>query len=515
MNFIDRIKKLANVTEETLSPCIGLDENGCKGLIDPLDHKIIRAHYAETHYSVGLLLKALNDESSEEEMLAKELISVILERIDEDSHLPGYHNDFNLFALCIAYDFLEGKDEVLAEQIRKKVLDISDSNHNTTNWLPMRIFVNEHRYSWTGATKYPNLCQNLLADIKSVAYKDGFIDDRSPKGISFNLQYDVATVAVLVYVQLRYELKYDITSALGALLKAVLPDGDINYLGRGCNQIFAWGLWIYLLSTTGQDKELDRALSYLEERLPDMLKNNNILLNEREGEDKYLWWDYLYSSVYTSHLFMWLVLAIYDYHKNPVEAIGSSCSDSGVQIYTSSQYKVVIFNGRKEYLAERGPAIAGIWCAKYGSICKGYLGPWQGTFGQRYTENDVVLRNFFGLLSVKKNKDFSSSRILRKLGLSMYIKPFVTIHPIFANISINISNNRLTISYSTKVRAPKVMNIPILCCSSINNMDFEIFSDGQRMRTIKVGTIEVQYGAAILYQSVISCAKEWKLTIKL
>ena len=131
------------------------------------------------------------------------------------------------------------------------VLSTPDSNNPTINWFPMRWYVNLIRYKWTSDEKFKLACDKCSTDIRAATYKDGFIDDRLPIGLSFNLQYDVATVAVLQYLRSNGE-NIDISVELGALLNAVAPDGDINYFGRGTNQIFAWGLWVYLLSSAGK-----------------------------------------------------------------------------------------------------------------------------------------------------------------------------------------------------------------------------------------------------------------------
>lgn len=192
--------------------------------------------------------------------------------------------------------------------IRDTVLRTSDSNHNTVNWLPMRWAVNQMRFQWTQKQAYCTACDACKKKIAQATWSDGFIDDRLPVGLSFNLQYDVATVAVMQYLRVQGN-QVDIAKELGALLEAEAPDGDINYLGRGTNQIFAWGLWVYLLASSGQKAALNRAIAYLEKYLPIALKNNNLMLNDIPGEEKYMWWDYHYCSVYTAHLLMWLNLA--------------------------------------------------------------------------------------------------------------------------------------------------------------------------------------------------------------
>ena len=111
-----------------------------------------------------------------------------------------------------------------------------------------------------------------------------------------------------------------------------------------------------------------------------MLENNNLMLNNWKGKEKYLWWDYHYTSVYTSHFLFWLVLSMVDYPKKPIQIKKSEFKDSGLIINKTSDYFISIFNGRKKYLAENGPIISAIWMKNYGMINKGLFGPWQGSF---------------------------------------------------------------------------------------------------------------------------------------
>lgn len=158
--------------------------------------------------------------------------------------------------------------------------------------------------------------------------------------MSFNLQYDLATVAVLQYLRVHGE-NINLNKELGFLINAIAPDGDINYQGRGTNQIFAWGLWIYLLSSSGQLNELEKALSFLDLRLQKMLENNSIMLNEWHGKDKYLWWDYHYASVYTAHCLFWLILGYIDKDMAPILPLAPTSSETGFHIYRSENFLLV------------------------------------------------------------------------------------------------------------------------------------------------------------------------------
>ena len=96
-------------------------------------------------------------------------------------------------------DELEKDEEYseLCQEIKETIMKTADSRHFTVNWLPMRMFVNKHRYLWTNEKQYENTNCDLFNIIKKATNQDGFIEDLLPKGKSFNLQYNVATVAIL------------------------------------------------------------------------------------------------------------------------------------------------------------------------------------------------------------------------------------------------------------------------------------------------------------------------------
>ena len=192
----------------------------------------------------------------------------------------------------------------------------------------MRWAVNKKRIEWKGDNNYQSTINKCKEIIFKATNADGGIEDRLPHGTSFNLQYDLATVSILQYLRVQGE-PMDLSKELGFLLNAVAPDGDINYQGRGTNQIFAWGLWIYLLASSGNTKDLLTALNFLEPRLKKMLDNNNMMLNEWEGKEKYLWWDYHYASVYTAHCLLWLVMAYIDAYKAKITPLFPITAETG------------------------------------------------------------------------------------------------------------------------------------------------------------------------------------------
>lgn len=488
--------RIQNLIKQTVSTCESWIKKGKDGLdrfVDPNDGEEISDHYGATHAVASFII--WGKETGNESLYQKgvSLLYSILKRWDKCKSLPAFHSDFNNLALCLVEDIVDNDTKAL---IRKTVCDTADSNHDTINWLPMRWAVNNKRIEWTANDKYQAVISHCKTTIANATNADGGIEDRLPHGMSFNLQYDVATVAVLQYLRIQGE-DLNLCKELGFLLNAVAPDGDINYQGRGTNQIFAWGLWVYLLASSGQDSALEVALDYLSSRLPKMLENNNMMLNEWKGKEKYLWWDYHYASVYTAHCLLWLILAYKDFGKNPINPKFPTTTESGLHIYRSENFFVSWFEGRTEYLAENGPVIAAILSKTQGMICKGTFGPWQGPFGNKYIYEDVLLKNFCGLLGVKRNKDWSKCRYIHRLLPNLSTEDNLSLKPLFPSISIKEQEHSLVIQWQNNNPSEMVFNIPICGSTPI----CKLFVDEYECPIICNSTIKNQYGWVYLHQS--------------
>lgn len=498
-------KMICKLNTETLS-WIESDKDGLLRFIDPIDKKEISAHYGATHAAVAWIIygKKVKDISLVNK--GKKLLSSIIVRWKESINEFAYHYDFNNFALCVAYEYLKDDDESLSNEIKEVILNTPDSNNPTINWYPMRWYVNLQRYHWTGRDKYKLVCEKCRKTIRDATFNDGFIDDRIPKGKSFNLQYDISTVAGMQFLRIRGE-KIDLSKELGALLNIISPDGDINYLGRGTNQIFAWGPWIYLLISSGSS-EVSSAVKYMQSSLPIMLANHNLMLNYWPGEEKYLWWDYHYCSVYTAHLLLWLVLSLEDVNASIIEPKFIEPSDSGLHVQRSENYMVVLFDGRSEYLAERGPSVALIWVRKYGVIVKGCFAPWQGAFGNNYSHADITLRNYCGLISVAQNKDYSHNRYLHKILPNLYAREKESIEPNFFPIEVSVSNHQLSLIWRNNKKEKMMLNVPVLVAAK-----FSCEVDGKYMPLYRTMKIRNQYDWVELYQTRLFCGYVIKMNL--
>lgn len=499
---------LERIVKPALNKCLDYTAwiTGKLQFVDPNDNVEISAHYGATHAAASFLIygRLYNDNAVYKKGV--ELLESVLERWSENVKLPAFHNDFNNFALCVGYDYID--DTNLQKKIKETVIATSDSNHDTINWLPMRWYVNNKRYEWTSDSKYNAIVGTCREKIVSATNCDGSVEDRIPKGTSFNLQYDISTVATLELLRTK-GTDIDLASQIGFLINAVLPDGDINYQGRGCNQIFAWGPWLYLLSCTGQNSVLSDAVGYLSDgKLTKMLNNDNMMLNEYPGKARYLWWDYHYASVYIAHLLFWSILALRDYNKDLIEPIINGRCNEGFHIKESPTSGVIWFEGRKEYLAEKGPSVVAIYSYKSGVVFKGSFGPWQGIFGNRYAYEDVVLKNFFGLIEVSLNKDYFSSRILRRLPWRS--KASCRMAPLFIPISVEYKSERICIRWDAPKPVSAIFNAPLVSV----NVELSLTADNRPVELFVVGKINNQYGECSLVQSHIVKAASWELHIK-
>lgn len=508
------LEKILKLSLKTCESWVQYDANGNVFFLDPIDGTEIPGHYGATHAAAAFIILGTSNKDTELLEKGKKLLKSVLKRWDESTKISDFHFDFNNFALCVVYDvFRKSIDDVaLLELIRTTVCNTADSNHNTINWLPMRWYVNLKKHEWTGDEKYKRKAESCKATISNATNKDGGIEDILPKGSSFNLQYDIATKAVLQFLRCR-GIDVNLSKELGFLSNAMAPDGDINYQGRGSNQIFAWGMWIYLQTSSKNENEINKTISFLSKRLPIMLKNNNIMLNNWRGKEKYLWWDYHYCSVYTSHFLFWLALSKIDYKKKEITIQKSDSNETGVIITKTDQYFISTFNGRKKYLAEAGPVISAIWLKKYGMINKGLFGPWLGTFGNKYSYGDVVLRNYCGLLKMSKNYNWTINILMRKLLPNIRSRDYISISPSLSEFSTSYESNTLIIKFYNRKRENVALNFPILE-DLITVPSLSLLVNKKPMVIMNNLKIRTQYGWSNIYQSQICNAEEWILKIK-
>lgn len=397
---MDRYYDVLKTVYEHYLPYLEKDEYGLN-LIDPVDEKVIGFHYGETHLGGAFIIGGIKYEVPEMVETGISILESFIAHAHEYQQHAAYHWDFNNFALCAVYEYLEKTEKFseLRDKIRTFVLLQQDSNNATINWIPMRIFVNEWKFKWTKDESYKSKIDYLEKQIGKAQYADGFIEDLLPKGTSFNFQYHIFTTAMLTFLKVRGINIANVDLAISRSNDIIDSEGDINYLGRGNNQIFAWGPTIYLYTTTNTPI-VEKAWSYIQQRSLIAIRNDNIILNEFMGNDKIWWWDYHFCSVYIAHYVFWLMLTATEEKKMKWEYLKVDNHDSGIHIYNGNNF-IVTFDGRKHYLAEKGKVISNI-CHNGKSFFKGAFGPYYKEYGFKYSSPTDSLHNFVGLLQTSK-----------------------------------------------------------------------------------------------------------------
>ena len=224
------------------------------------------------------------------------------------------------------------------------------------------------------------------------------------------------------------------------------------------------------------------------------------MLNECDGTEKHLWWDYHYCSVYSAHFALWLALSLLDYNKSCIDDCHEQLpDDTGLHIYRSDDYFVAVFDGRKEYLAEQGPSICALWTKTHGFLFKGSFGPWQGLFGNIHCPQETVINNYFGPICVKWNKDYQNNRFIRRFLPRLRSDATVTIKPIFVAPVIHDDSKYIILDF--KMPKGTVLNIPVL--SDVQWMPL-ILGKGLPVQVREDMFIRNQYGMLKVYRSVVN-----------
>ena len=513
--IIDKYKNVISISRQWV-------ESQCDGriaLIDPVDKKEIDEHYGTTHISFAYIVYGylFNDKTLFK--LGIKLIKDFLLIWNIASSKKNFHRDFNNFALCVIHDFLteHNLEPNLRIEIENIIRNSKDSVHFTVNWLPMRLYVNTKRVLWFSDSRAHNKCAEIKSSINKAIFSDGFIDDRIPLGLSYNLQYNISSTALLFFLAKKNLINVDLGCLCHAVFSAICPDGDINYFGRGTNQLFAWGPFFYLSSFF--DFDISSSVTYFDHHF--LPEKYNILLNDYCGEDKFLWWDYHYCSVYYSHFLFWISLILtetksgLEMNNQSVAKIAYSQQKSGISIISKPSCFAFVFNGRKEYPSERGPQLGCLWIKSKGTIFKGSLGPWLGHFGRKYSFLDLILHNFFGLISAKHCNDFSNIRVINRVFSQKQIKVELQLSPLFSYFDINCKNDSVELLFFLKKKQKCFLNLPIYESACFNINDITAFVDCRRTKLEHCLKIKNQYGWLNVLQSKIEEGKEWKVIFKI
>lgn len=464
-------------------------------LIDPYENEVIGFHYGETHFAVGFIIYGFLKNHTEIYSVGVGILKDYLKNIEKYQKKSSFHWDFNNLALCVLIEFLE-KNAIQdfpysCDELKELIIKQKDSNHGTINWMPMRAYTNWCKYLWTTNEEYLRKFNEYLANVEKAKYQDGFYEDFLPKGKSFNFQYHIYTTSMMNFLSRRIQ-NVDIP-IMGIQRSRDLIDltGDINYLGRGCNQIFAWGAAFYLFYTCNLGEELSIIMDYFMRGFKIALGNKNLIMNDTDGKERVWWWDYHFSTVYYGHLVFWLAMTYIDSScdleiERNKEKI---CWDSGVSIYREHGSFCCIFNGRKHYLAEKGPLVVNIGMNNVGTVFKGALGPFAGMFGNKYANYVTSIQNYFGPIRKK-----------------IYLGKYLIIRNIFPQtISTLMEGDCIVIKFDFgKVVNHIYFSIPLLCPEE--SVRINLFADEKKVEVVHSDIYYGPYGKTNRLESrILSC----------
>ena len=130
-------------------------------------------------------------------------------------------------------------------------------------------------------------------------------------------------------------------------------------------------------------------------------------------------------------------------------------------------------------------------------ICKGTFAPWQGPFGNMYIYEDVVLKNFCGLLEVKRNKDWSKIRYVHKLLPNIEDKVACSFKAVFCPISVCENDGTVEITWNNDGSSELIFNLPAIS----ENCMIKLFADGDEVPLFCDSAIKNQYGWMFIHQS--------------
>lgn len=519
----DSLEKIVTIIEASLAACQSWTKEGehkSLQLIDPIDGQAIRDHYGDSHLAASLIIlsniwnrPALRDQG-------RRILHVLLREWAQRMAMRNFHADFNNFALCLAEEALGDEDRALKRKIKEIILSSSDSRHDTINWLPMRVYVNLCRHEWSGDAKFLSAAKGLLAKVDEGTNADGGIEDRIPYGLSYSSQYNISSLAALMLLAKRWpDLDLQLEPQIAFAHTLPLPDGDINYVGRGTNQIFAWGPWFYVCSAQGHQRNLQTALEYVTPKYDMAVKHKNVLLNSFHGSDKSFWWDYHYCSVYHAHFLLWSVLALRDAgtYESRAGCAHPPQASTGLDLDEGSSGGVRVFQGRALYPAEYGPAVCAVWLKQTGILYKGGLGPWQGLFGTEYPMGSILFQNYFGLIQETGSKRLFRRRslatnIMRRLPRLSTERLRMLVTPVFSKITVVSEGDALEITFGG-AKQDAYLNIPLFE-DKASAVDLAVWVDGESVDIVRAGTTRNQYGWVQVWRSRMVVGEEWIVSLR-
>ncbi len=513
------------------------------GIFDPIDFCNPGAHYAATHFA---FLGALLYEQYKDKMILENIKSAI------DFHLRtskdeykfkkwGYHWDFKNYAFLETYRII--KKYLREDEQRKWLKGLKEYRENKgnhlTNWYAMRAYSSLLRYKL-----FHNVVDFLrylwrIFFVRRAKLPDGCFDDFPH--LSRPIQYHVFVLALLHRIYLinsSKRIKDWFLKGVYYFIHFVDPDGCFNYLGRGQEQIFGYGIGLYVLEAA---KSINKNQAGYYQYLIDCIwkylnkfKQNNIfplVLNYQNDLEKFGWYDYHHLTVYEAFLGVWLALT----HKHrfdcnqsvqfkPSEKQLHYLKSSGQVIFSNENYFTVFSRGATEYISE--PAITPIhlWFNKVGWFFSCPGGPYS-IFGKINRVENIDKNVFAPIVKKRDEKGWYIPALGRAQSIHITDNNLVMVYnygPFILKRRVTFECNSLIFKDEFEFKANEIFeeiryfNLPVICDKftttidknyklrfeskkgnihvSLIDSDFELstFKKGEKIKTAK-GLAEVVF----------------------
>lgn len=381
-----------------------LDVYDCGGIFDAIDDLVPGEHYATTHFA--LLGAIVYRQQPDPAVLEQVKLAIDFHlRTSPDAYRFGtwmYHWDFQNYAFLETYrllrDVLTPTEKARWEQGLTHWRE--NDNNSLTNWIAMRAYSARLRYQLFHSSADRLKCWWRLKRMQRARQADGCFDDF--RNSSRPIQYHVFTLALLHRIWLLHRsatIRRQFLAGVNYFIPFIDPDGSFNYLGRGQEQIFGYGVAIYVLEAA---KNLDAANAPMYQRLLERLWRYllqfqragvfPLVLNSHDDRERCGWYDYHHFSVYNSFLGVWLALA---HQVRSASAIAGKAEDipkvgaafrffkpTKNIIVSNREYVAVFSAGTPEYLSEPGITPVHLWFREVGWVFSCPGGPTLDKYGK-------------------------------------------------------------------------------------------------------------------------------------
>lgn len=306
-------------------------------LLDPDGERIAHEQYGEAFLALAVAAgDALRKEPAPNSAI-KGLLRVVTSQYGKSA---SYHYDFVNLALVLTaniYDRMGWPKEPLLNPRMNRLARLQHSTVKASNWRAMRLLVAK-----ANGKKLRGIWESLALKLNTDA--DGWVHDI--RAVSFPVQYSIYTAALFElgsrWFGLPATFRRSASTTYDQTHRIFESPLGFNTQGRGYQQIFGYGPWIYLASQREDWRTVTSALHLLEKNTA----SSQLRLVLSETGDRIGRYDYHYSSVYQAFLLAWLRLTQLDTADPWVAASGPHA------MIRSGGWRVRISRGGNKYAAE-------------------------------------------------------------------------------------------------------------------------------------------------------------------